>query len=318
MSSTFDHGEVVHMGVMEHLRRIAYFAAVSFLILPGAGFAVYFMLLSPTDALLVLPVAFAATALGANTACHMYFTHRSFACGRAVHILLAFLGTILCQDSIAQWTANHKRHHRHVDIVDKDPHTPRQFGEAFTARCTLGLLWASAGWKFSRVRTSKAFYARQVLDDPVSAWFDRYYVMLSLAGLVAPFMLGYVFGGAQTAFKWFCYFGAFRVFVGYFFTEFVVNGLCHLVGSVKFRARGSSRNLVFLSPLTLGATLHHNHHAFPRVLSPAVDGEIDPMAWLYRFLEWSRLIRMEPGPTAIEVASKKLQPQPAPAVAIQK
>ena len=72
---------------------------------------------------------------------------------------LALLGSLLCQDSVVQWVANHKRHHRHVDIVDRDPHTPWQFGESRFAVFTVGLWWASMGWKFGRVLSSKRFYA---------------------------------------------------------------------------------------------------------------------------------------------------------------
>ena len=35
----------------------------------------------------------------------------------------------------------------------------------------------------------------------------------------------------------------------------------------------------------LGTTLHHNHHAFPRALSPAIDGDWDPMNAVYFILE---------------------------------
>ena len=89
-----------------------------------------------------------------------------------------------------------------------------------------------------------------------------------------------------------------------------MNGLCHCVGSSKFRTKGRSTNLVFMSTLTLGATLHHNHHAFPRYLSPAIDKELDPMKLLYWALEKLNIITMVPGPAAHEVEEKRLQTTP--------
>jgi stearoyl-CoA desaturase (Delta-9 desaturase) len=304
----FDKGEVEVLCGPRYWARAGYFLFVSLLVIPGMVFAVRELWAAPMDALFVLPIAFLATSLGANTAYHMYFTHRTFATGPVFRSVLAFLGSILCQDSVAQWVASHKRHHRHVDIVGKDPHTPRQFGDSAPVVLTAGLFWASAGWKFSRLRTSRAFYASQIVADPISGWFDRHFVMISLAGLALPFFAGWIVGGVALAVKWFCYFGAFRVFAGYFFTEFVVNGLCHAVGSRKFDVKGRSTNLIFLAPLTLGATLHHNHHAFPRVLSPAIDGEIDPMKAIYWLLRKLGVIHEEPGPCASEVRAKMSVP----------
>lgn len=272
----------------------------------GTVIAAHEILISPWDALYVLPVAFSATALGANTAYHMYFTHRTFKTNIYIRTSLALLGTILCQDSIVQWVANHKRHHRHVDIADKDPHTPRQFGNNRILVMTIGLWWASMGWKFDRILTSKKFYAGQMLDEPMLKWFDKHFVAVSYSGFVIPFLIGWVIGGMPLGLKWFSYFGALRVFIGYFFTEFVVNGLCHALGSTKFDTKGNSTNLVFLSTLTLGATLHHNHHAFPRVMSPAVDKEFDPMKLLYRILQKYGVIQMVSGPTTIEIEQKRL------------
>jgi len=307
-TAAFDEGEVIHLRGRAYVGRLAYFAATTLLVTIGSAIAVRHLIASPWDAFYVLPVAFVATALGANTAYHMYFTHRAFATNRFLRAFLALLGTLLCQDSVVQWVANHKRHHRHVDVVDRDPHTPRQFGDHPLVALTAGLWWASMGWKFDRILTAKRFYAADLLDEPILKWFDRHFIVISYAGFIFPFALGWAIGGQDLAIKWFAYFGALRVFIGYFFTEFVVNALCHCVGSSKFRTRGNSTNLVFMSPLTLGATLHHNHHAFPRVLSPAIDDELDPMKLLYWVLQKSGVIVMTPGPTPDEVDAKRIHP----------
>jgi stearoyl-CoA desaturase (Delta-9 desaturase) len=306
-ATPFDQGEVVVLRGQAYLRRLGYFVLTTGLVVTGTVIAVQQLILSPWDALYVLPVAFIATALGANTGYHMYFTHRTFTTHWFFRGFLALLGTLLCQDSVVQWVANHKRHHRHVDVVDRDPHTPRQFGNNRFAMLTVGLWWASMGWKFDRVLTSKKFYAGQLLDEPMLRWFDKHFVAISYAGFWVPFMLGWAAAGPELGVKWFAYFGAFRVFVGYFFTEFVVNGLCHCLGSFKFQTKGHSTNLVFMSPLTLGATLHHNHHAFPRVLSPAIDKEFDPMKLLYWALQKLGAINMVPGPAPHEVEKKRIR-----------
>jgi len=306
-TAIFDRGEIQILTGRAYARRVGYFTLMSVISIAGTVVAIKELISNPFDAVYVLPIEFLATALGANTALHMYFTHRAFTTSVIFRGILALLGTILCQDSVVQWVANHKRHHRHVDIVSKDPHTPKQFGESRFAMLTIGLFWASAGWKFSRIVSSKEFYARQLLNDPVARWFDRHFLAVSFAGLWLPFAVGWFVGGENLAIKWFAYFGALRVFIGYFFTEFVVNGLCHVIGSRKFNIKGNSTNLTFLAPTTFGATLHHNHHAFPRVLSPAIDGEIDTMNIIYWVLEKMHIIDIEPKPTQIDINLKKLQ-----------
>jgi stearoyl-CoA desaturase (delta-9 desaturase) len=121
----FDKGEVEVLSRWQHLGRISYFARVSLPIIPGTIIAISYLLMSPQDALYVVPIALIATSIGSNTAYHMYFTHHTFTTGRLFRGVLAFLGTILCQDSIAQWVANHKRHHRHTDIVKLDDITQK-------------------------------------------------------------------------------------------------------------------------------------------------------------------------------------------------
>jgi fatty-acid desaturase len=66
-----------------------------------------------------------------------------------------------------------------------------------------------------------------------------------------------------------------------------------------------------MSHLTFGATLHHNHQAFPRVLSPAIDKEFDPMKLLYRVMQKLGVIVMLPDPTAHEIEEKRIRPKTA-------
>ena len=72
------------------------------------------------------------------------------------------------------------------------------------------------GWKFDRTLTSKKFYAGQLLNEPMLSWFDKHFVTISFAGFAIPFSFGFAIGGLELGTRWFAYFGAFRVFVGYF------------------------------------------------------------------------------------------------------
>lgn len=302
-----DGKEVYRLSNLAYIQRVLYFLVTTLIVVGGTVIAIGEFMASPLDVLYAFPITLLIIALGVNTGYHMYFSHHSFDAVPAFKYLLAYLGSITCQDSIAQWVSNHKRHHRHTDAVDLDPHTPRQFGDNKWTMLTLGLAWSTFAWKFSRTSTSKAFYSKELLSDTVINWFDKYYVAVSYSGFVIPFVLGYIVGGMELAIKWFAYFGALRVFMGYFFTEFVVNGLCHCIGSSKFKTKGQPRNLGMISWLTLGTTLHHNHHAFPRALSPAIDGEWDPMNLVYLVLERIGAISNLRAPSSEDVNLKKLE-----------
>ena len=66
----FDKGEVEILSHWQYLERISYFVLVSSLIIPGTIVAINYLLLSPQDAIYVVPIALIATSLGSNTAYH--------------------------------------------------------------------------------------------------------------------------------------------------------------------------------------------------------------------------------------------------------
>ena len=56
--------------------------------------------------------------------------------------------------------------------------------------------------------------------------------------------------------------GAVRILVLHHVT-FSINSLCHFFGRKRFDTGDESRNLAWLSFLSLGEAWHNNHHAFP-------------------------------------------------------
>jgi stearoyl-CoA desaturase (delta-9 desaturase) len=56
--------------------------------------------------------------------------------------------------------------------------------------------------------------------------------------------------------------GLIRIFLLHHIT-WSVNSVCHFVGSRRFRVKDESRNVWWLSWISLGESWHHNHHAFP-------------------------------------------------------
>ena len=113
---------------------------------------------------------------------------------------------------------------------------------------------------------------------PVSA-------LLVLSFLI-PFAIGYVITGtlegALLALLWG---GLVRIFFLHHVT-FSINSICHFWGKRRFRVSDESRNVAWLSLISMGEAWHHNHHAFP---SSAYHGlkrwEIDPSGLFISGLE---------------------------------
>ena len=87
-----------------------------------------------------------------------------------------------------------------------------------------------------------------------------------------------------------------------------INSLCHYFGRKRFDTDDESRNLAWLSVLSMGEAWHNNHHAFP---TSAVHGlrrfEVDPSAAVIRVLERAGLawdvVRVSPERQARKAAS---------------
>jgi stearoyl-CoA desaturase (Delta-9 desaturase) len=245
--------------------------------------------LRATDVMLFV-VLYVATALGVTVGFHRHFTHRSFKTTRSVRVLLAVLGSAAVEGPVISWVADHRKHHAFSDR-DGDPHSPH-VGHGGGWRGTLrGLAHAHVGWLFVHdQRGKRSRYAPDLLDDPAICFVDRTFLVWVLAGLALPFGLGWALGGTLTAaLTGLLWGGAVRLLVLHHVT-FSINSLCHYFGRRRFATDDESRNLAWLSVLSMGEAWHNNHHAFPTSAAHGMRAwEIDPSALVIRGLEVSGL-----------------------------
>ncbi len=236
----------------------------------------------------VFLVMYALTGAGITVGFHRLFTHRSFKTRRPVRIALAAFGSMAIEGPIISWVADHRKHHAFSDR-EGDPHSPHvEHGHGFKGALK-GLAHAHVGWLFIHTqRGRKTRYAPDLMRDRDIAWIDRTFIWWAIGGFVASFALGFLFGGADawkdglTGMLWG---GLVRVLVLHHVT-YSINSLCHFFGRRRFQTDDESRNLLWLSPLSLGEAWHNNHHAFP---TSAVHGlgrrQFDVSALVIRGLE---------------------------------
>jgi stearoyl-CoA desaturase (delta-9 desaturase) len=213
--------------------------------------------------LVILGVLYLLTGLGVTVGFHRLFTHRSFKTGPVVRGVLGVLGSASIEGPVISWVADHRKHHAFADVPG-DPHSPHVEHGGGLRGALKGLGHAHLGWLFVHdQRGARDRYAPDLLADPVMRFVDRWFIVWALGGLALPFALGYAVGGtldaALTALLWG---GAVRLLILHHAT-YSINSICHVFGRKTFDTPDESRNVFWLSLLTLGESWHNNHHAFP-------------------------------------------------------
>ena len=278
---------------------------IAFMIIPVVGLAAAVALtwgwgITLLDAL-IATIAYFGTGLGVTVGFHRHFTHKSFKATRPLKVALAITGSLAFQGSIVSWVADHRRHHAFSD-KEGDPHSPWLFGTGPLA-IARGFWHAHMGWLFDRDKTNARRFAPDLLADRDVAAVDRQFVLLTVASLGVPALLGgllsWSWWGALTAFLWG---GLVRVGLLHHVT-WSINSICHMAGRRPFGTRDRSANVWWLAVLSFGESWHNLHHADPTCARHGVKrGQIDTSArlvWIFEKLGWVHSVRW-PTPRRLE------------------
>jgi stearoyl-CoA desaturase (delta-9 desaturase) len=230
----------------------------------------------------VLVALYLLTALGVTVGYHRLFTHRAFNAKKPVAYGLAILGSMAVEGPIADWVADHRKHHAHTD-EEGDPHSPH-VGEGTGAA---GLWHAHIGWLYRTQGQAKTRrYAPDIIEDRGLALISRGFGLLVLLSLLIPFLAGLLIHGTLTgALLTLLWAGLVRIFLLHHVT-WSINSVCHFFGKRRFDVEDHSTNVSWLAIPSLGEAWHHNHHAFPRSAAHGLRrGEIDLSALFITGLE---------------------------------
>ena len=256
----------------------------------------------------ILAVTFyAITAVGITVGYHRYFTHGSFKAGRGLKIALGIMGSMALQGSVAQWVADHRKHHKFSDEVG-DPHSPWRYGTSKRA-VAKGLYYAHVGWLFDENQSPISKYAPDIANDKDLRAISRWFPAIVVATLLLPAILGglitWSWAGALTAFFWAT---LIRVALVHHVT-WSVNSVCHVFGTRPFESRDLSSNVWWLAIPALGENWHSLHHAEPTAARHGVlKGQLDISALLIRSLERLHLVRDVRWPKPERVVAKLKDP----------
>jgi len=241
----------------------------------------------------IATIAYFGTGLGVTVGFHRHFTHKSFKATRPMKVALAITGSLAFQGSIVSWVADHRRHHAFSD-KEGDPHSPWLFGTGPLA-IARGFWHAHMGWLLGRDRSNARRFAPDLLADDDLVAIDRHFVLLTVASLGIPALVGGLLSwslwGALTALLWG---GLVRVGLLHHVT-WSINSICHMVGDRPFVSRDRSANVWWLAVLSFGESWHNLHHADPTCARHGVRrGQVDISArvvWIFEKLGWAHEVR---------------------------
>lgn len=193
--------------------------------------------------LLALVLHWITGCLGITLGWHRLISHRSFQVPKWLEYFFVFCGSLACQHGPLMWVGLHRHHHAYSD-QSNDHHDSNK-----------GFWWSHMGWMLRDVPAKHEIhrFIRDISDDPVYLFFDKYFLPLQVALGIGL----YLWGGWS-----FVLWGIFvRLVVVYHCTWFV-NSATHKFGYRTYDAGDQSTNCWWVAVLTYGEGWHNNHHAF--------------------------------------------------------
>ena len=181
--------------------------------------------------------------LGITLGWHRLIAHRSFQVPKLLEYFFVFCGTLACQHGPLMWVGLHRHHHAYSD-QDQDHHDSKK-----------GFWWSHMGWMLRDVPAKHDIsrFIRDISDDPVYLFFEKYFLLLQVVLGVVLYLLG----------GWpFVVWGIFFRLVAVYHCTWLVNSATHKFGYRTYETDDFSTNCWWVAVLTYGEGWHNNHHAF--------------------------------------------------------
>ncbi|GAB0100387.1 hypothetical protein DMENIID0001_164200 [Sergentomyia squamirostris] len=193
--------------------------------------------------------------LGVTMGAHRHFTHKTFKATTATRRVLMLLFILNGQNSLWEWSRDHRQHHKYSD-TDADPHNASR-----------GFIFSHVGWLLSRKHPLVIKYGRDIdmSDLEADSWimFQKKHFLLIyvLISILLPCIMPVLLWNEHPIVSLFVmYFG--RTTVGFNVT-WLINSLAHISGMRPYDKNLLPAQNQFVSFFALGEGWHNYHHAFP-------------------------------------------------------
>lgn len=248
---------------------IAFFALTSAGALVGAPLYVHRFGISLSEILLFLFFV-AATGMSITAGYHRLYSHRTFKASPIVEFLILFFGAAAFEQSVLDWSSQHRDHHRYVD-TERDPYSIKK-----------GFWYAHIGWMTLWKQLPDYGNVKDLLKDKLVMHQHRHYVAWGVtAGILLPLLLGVLSGHALGAL---IFSVCVRLTLVYHAT-FCINSVCHVFGKATYDINATARDHWLVAFLTNGEGYHNFHHRFPLDYRNGVRWyHWDPSKWMIALL----------------------------------
>lgn len=211
----------------------------------------------------------AATGTAITAGYHRLWSHRAYKAHPLLKWWFAFFGAMAVQNSILNWAAGHREHHRHVDDPDRDPYAaPR------------GFWFSHIGWMLRDYPSGQVDYSRvpDLLADKVVMCQHRHYLWFAFgSNFGVVLLLGWLYGDVLG----FVLVAGFARLCFSHHATFFINSLAHMWGRRPYTAENTARDNDLLALLTWGEGYHNYHHLFQYDYRNGVRWwQYDPTKWL--------------------------------------
>ncbi|MDG6100092.1 acyl-CoA desaturase [Alteromonas sp. ZYF713] len=234
-----------------------------------------------TTEIITTVVLFFVTGMSITAGYHRLWAHKTYEAHPVVKVFLAIGGAMALQNSILHWSSDHRVHHRHVDVNDKDPYSAKK-----------GFWFSHMGWMLREYQAeSYGDYrnCKDLLKDKVVMWQHNHYLAIVLAanfGITA--LLGWINGDVLSMIL---IAGVFRLVMVHHVT-FFINSLAHIWGSRPYTDTNTARDNGVIALFTFGEGYHNYHHIFEYDYRNGIKWyQYDPTKWLIKGLSYLGLTK---------------------------
>lgn len=221
------------------------------------------------------------TGMSITAGYHRLWSHKSYDAHWLVRLVLSIGGAMAVQNSILHWASDHRVHHRHVDVNDKDPYSAKR-----------GFWFSHIGWmlrEYQSERYSDYSNCKDLQKDKIVMWQHNHYipiVLISNFGITGflGWLNGDILGMMLIA-------GVLRLVLVHHVT-FFINSLAHIWGKRPYTDKNTARDNGVIALFTFGEGYHNFHHIFEYDYRNGIKWwQFDPTKWLIRSLSYIGLTK---------------------------
>ncbi|TGK21970.1 acyl-CoA desaturase [Leptospira fluminis] len=255
---------------MEQTKKIAWKTTIFLIVTPIVGIVGTAALILtrgiPTYTWMTFFFMVGATGLSITAGYHRLFSHRAYKAALPVRLFYLLFGAAAFQQSVIEWSSDHRIHHRYVD-KDEDPYS-----------ITKGFWHAHIFWLFKDRSYREPTNVNDLWEDKlVKFQHDYYYPVAIFMGFLFPMLVcgiwGDWLGGLLVA-------GSLRIAVNHHVT-FFINSLAHYKGAQPYSDKHTAKDNWFIALFTFGEGYHNYHHEFQADYRNGIRWhDYDPTKWL--------------------------------------